>query len=145
MKKDFTNKEYEKYVTEKMPKSPFKAFLVGGIICTIAQVITYFMKKYGVEEETVNLAIPVIMIFLGGLLTGVGLYSKLGKFAGAGSIVPITGFANSIVSPSMEFKTEGFITGLAVKIFSVAGPVVVFGTITSVIIGFVYWLLLNFF
>lgn len=143
MKKDYTAEEYNKYVSEMSPKSKIVkdtciAFLVGGLICTIAQFIRWGMKKYGIDEETVKKSIPVIMIFIGSFLTGINLYSKIGKFAGAGSIVPITGFANSIVSSAMEFKSEGFVLGLAVKMFTVAGPVIVYGTIVSVAIGLVY-------
>lgn len=143
MKKDYTAEEYNKYVSEMSPKSKIVkdtciAFLVGGLICTIAQFISWGMKKYGIDEETVKKSIPVIMIFIGSFLTGINLYSKIGKFAGAGSIVPITGFANSIVSSAMEFKSEGFVLGLAVKMFTVAGPVIVYGTIVSVAIGLVY-------
>ena len=146
MKKDFTPQEYNKYVSSMSPKSRIVrdtvvAFLVGGFICTLAQVIYNIMLRYGIAEEIVKKSIPVIMIFIGSFLTGINVYSKLGKFAGAGTIVPITGFANSIVSSAMEFKSEGFVTGLAVKMFSVAGPVIVYGTVTSVVIGFIYYLI----
>lgn len=146
MKKDFTPQEYNKYVSVKSPKSKIVkdtaiAFLVGGFICTVAQVIYNLMLNYGIAEEIVKKSIPVIMIFIGSFLTGINVYSKLGKFAGAGTIVPITGFANSIVSSAMEFKSEGLITGLAVKMFSVAGPVIVFGTVTSVAIGLIYYIM----
>ena len=146
MKKDFTPQEYNKYVSAMSPKSKIVkdvivAFLVGGFICTVAQVIYNVMLNYGITEETVKKAIPVIMIFIGSFLTGINVYSKLGRFAGAGTIVPITGFANSIVSSAMEFKSEGFVTGLAVKMFSVAGPVIVYGTVTSVAVGLIYYLI----
>ena len=143
MKKDYTAEEYNKYVAQMSPKSKIAkdtciAFLVGGLICLGAQVISWALRKKGIDEETVKKALPVIMIFIGSFLTGINLYSKIGKFAGAGTIVPITGFANSIVSSAMEYKSEGFITGLAVKMFVVAGPVIVYGTIVSVAIGVVY-------
>lgn len=146
MKKDFTPQEYNKYVSAMSPKSKIVkdtviAFLVGGFICTVAQVIYNIMLNYGIAEEIVKKAIPVTMIFIGAFLTGINVYSKLGKFAGAGTIVPITGFANSIVSSAMEFKSEGLVTGLAVKMFSVAGPVIVYGTVTSVAIGIIYYLM----
>ena len=146
MKKDFTPQEYNKYVSAMSPKSKIVkdtaiAFLVGGFICTVAQVIYNIMLNYGIAEEIVKKSIPVIMIFIGAFLTGINVYSKLGKFAGAGTIVPITGFANSIVSSAMEFKSEGFVTGLAVKMFSVAGPVIVYGAVTSVAIGIIYYLI----
>lgn len=143
MKKDFTPEQYNKYVSEMSPKSKIVkdtclAFLVGGFICLVAQVISWALKKYGVDEQTVKKAIPVIMIFIGSLLTGINVYNKMGKHAGAGTIVPITGFANSIVSSAMEFKSEGYVLGLAVKMFTVAGPVIVYGTLVSVAIGIVY-------
>ena len=146
MKKDFTPQEYNKYVSAMSPKSKIVkdtaiAFLVGGFICTVAQVIYNIMLNYGIAEEIVKKSIPVIMIFIGAFLTGINVYSKLGKCAGAGTIVPITGFANSIVSSAMEFKSEGFVTGLAVKMFSVAGPVIVYGAVTSVAIGIIYYLM----
>ena len=143
MKKDYTAEEYNKYVAQMSPKSKIVkdtciAFLVGGLICTVAQVISWALRKRGIDEEVAKKALPIIMIFIGSFLTGVNLYSKIGKFAGAGTIVPITGFANSIVSSAMEYKSEGFVTGLAVKMFVVAGPVIVYGTIVSVGIGLVY-------
>ncbi|MEE1042739.1 MAG: stage V sporulation protein AC [Clostridia bacterium] len=146
MKKDFTPQEYNKYVSAMSPKSKIVkdtviAFLVGGFICTVAQVIYNIMLNYGIAEEFVKKAIPVTMIFIGAFLTGINVYSKLGKFAGAGTIVPITGFANAVVSSAMEFKSEGLVTGLAVKMFSVAGPVIVYGTVTSVAIGIIYYLM----
>ena len=116
------------------------AFAVGGTICTAGQ---FFLESYadmGLDKKTSSSLVSVTMIFIGALLTGLGLYSKIGKYAGAGSIVPITGFANSIVSPAMEFKTEGLILGLAAKMFTIAGPVIVYGTITSVIIGLLKFL-----
>lgn len=145
MKKDYTAEEYNKYVSQKSPKSKIVkdtciAFLVGGAICTVAQVISWGMKKYGIDEETVKKALPVIMIFIGAFLTGINVYSKIGQFSGAGSIVPITGFANSIVSSAMEFKSEGWVLGLAVKMFTVAGPVIVYGTAVSVLVGIIYCL-----
>ena len=146
MKKDYTPQEYNKYVSKKSPKSRIVrdtvvAFVTGGLICTIAQVIYNIMLKYGISEEIVKKAIPVIMVFIGAFLTGINVYSKMGKFCGAGTIVPITGFANSIVSSAMEFKSEGLVTGLAVKMFTVAGPVIVYGTIVSVAVGIIYYII----
>ena len=146
MNKDYTPEEYSKYVDAKAPKSSivkdtFLAFVIGGLICVVAQLIGDFMRGRGVEEKAVLLWLPIIMIALGAFLTGIGLYSKLGKFAGAGSIVPITGFANAVVSPAIEFKTEGLVLGLAAKMFTIAGPVIVYGTITSIIVGLVYFLI----
>lgn len=146
MKKDYTPEEYNKYVAQMAPKSKIlrdttRAFLVGGAICLVAEVISWALKKYGLDEAVVKKVLPIIMIFIGAFLTGINVYSKIGKFAGAGSIVPITGFANSIVSSAMEFKSEGWVLGLAVKIFTVAGPVIVYGTAVSVLIGVICCLL----
>ena len=146
MNKDFTPQEYNEYVSQKSPKSRIVrdtvvAFVTGGIICTFAQVVFNIMLNYGISEEIVKKYIPIIMIFIGAFLTGINVYGKMGKFCGAGTIVPITGFANSIVSSAMEFKAEGLVTGLAVKMFSVAGPVIVYGTIVSVAVGIVYYIM----
>ena len=146
MNKDFTPQEYNKYVSRKSPKSRIVrdtvvAFVTGGIICAFAQVIFNIMLSYGISGEITKKFIPVIMIFIGAFLTGINVYSKMGRFCGAGTIVPITGFANSVVSSAMEFKSEGFVTGLAVKMFCVAGPVIVYGTVVSVAIGLVYYIM----
>ncbi len=146
MKKDYTPQEYNEYVSQKSPKSrivrdTIVAFVTGGAICLVAQIISNVLSGFGISGEIVKKEIPVIMIFIGSFLTGINIYGALGKFCGAGTIVPITGFANSIVSSAMEFKSEGFVTGLAVKMFSVAGPVIVYGTIVSVLIGIVYYIL----
>ncbi len=135
------SKRYQAVVNETMPKSNvlaqvLKAFLVGGIICCIGEGI----NKIGVllldmDEETISGFVSVVMIFLGALLTGIGVYDKIGNFAGAGSIVPITGFANSIVAPAMEHKVEGFVLGVGAQLFSLAGPVLVYGTIASIVVG----------
>ena len=146
MNKDFTPQEYNKYVSRKSPKSRIVrdtvvAFVTGGIICAFAQVIFNIMLSYGISGEIAKKFIPVIMIFIGAFLTGINVYSKMGRFCGAGTIVPLTGFANSVVSSAMEFKSEGFVTGLAVKMFCVAGPVIVYGTVVSVAIGLVYYIM----
>ena len=123
-------------------KEKIKAFIVGGLICCIGQAVHDSGEKFlHLNEEEVSAFTAIIMVFLGATLTGIGIYDKIGKFAGAGSIVPITGFANSIVSPAMEFKREGFIMGVGVKLFSLAGPVLVYGIGSSVIYGIIYWLL----
>ncbi|MDL2289231.1 stage V sporulation protein AC [Clostridia bacterium OttesenSCG-928-F22] len=140
-------KEYNDYVSEKMPKSPLltgclKAFLVGGIICLIGQSAGDFARyvlKY--DEQTVGMFVSIVMVFLGATLTGLGIYDKIGRFAGGGSIIPITGFANSIVSPAMEFRHEGLVLGVGAKLFTVAGPVLVYGISSSVIVGIIYWLI----
>lgn len=135
---------YPKMVEKYSPKSNLLtnmlwAFFVGGFICSIGEAITQYIITLGYAKTEASGISTVVLIFIGALLTGLDLYDGLGKKAGAGSIVPITGFANSIVSPAMEFKKEGYILGVGSKMFSVAGPVVVYGTITSIIIGFVYY------
>ena len=139
-------KDYNKYVQEKIPKPSFLknclwAFFVGGLICTFGQFVINFYKSIGLDKEGVSAATAITLVFLGAFFTGLGLYDKLGKRAGAGSIVPITGFANSIVSPAMEFKREGFVFGVAARMFSIAGPVLVYGFGSSVIVGLIYYLI----
>ena len=136
---------YKKYVDKKTPKSPIvknclNAFLVGGLICVLGQAIKNILLYFGVGIKESMVLTPVILIFIGSLLTTIGVYDKIGKFAGGGSIVPITGFANSIVSSAMEFKKEGFILGVGAKMFTVAGPVIVYGVVASVIYGMIYWI-----
>ncbi|MBQ8974446.1 MAG: stage V sporulation protein AC [Oscillospiraceae bacterium] len=137
-----TNQEYAQLVKEKSPNSKLgknllKAFVIGGLICCVGQLIgdCYTMMRLG--EETAKTATSVTMVFIGTLLTGLGVYDKLAKHAGAGTLVPITGFANSVAAPAIDFKSEGFITGLAAKMFIIAGPVIVYGTVASVIYGVV--------
>jgi stage V sporulation protein AC len=137
--------EYEKFIKDKMPKpkllsNAIKAFIVGGLICDVGQFITNWLKGMELNQEQVSAGTAIIMVFLGAFFTGLGLYDKLGKFAGAGSIVPITGFSNSIVSPAMEFKREGFVFGVGARMFVIAGPVLVYGISTSVLVGIIYFL-----
>ncbi|MPM62157.1 hypothetical protein SDC9_109023 [bioreactor metagenome] len=137
---DMTNQEYDKYVSAKSKKSPLGknliwAFVVGGLICAGGEGLMHLYLKAGLDETGAGLAVSVTLIGAAALLTGLGLFDKLAKYAGAGTLVPITGFANAMVSPAMEFKSEGFITGTAVKLFTVAGPVLVFGISASVIYG----------
>lgn len=137
-------KQYQQRVKELSPNSHIvrdclKAFLVGGIICTIGQVITNLLDNYGLSKNETSMYTSMILIFIASLLTGLGIYQKIGHFAGAGSIVPITGFSNSVTSPALEFKKEGFILGLGAKIFIVAGPVILYGTLASVLVGLVYY------
>lgn len=148
MKKNLTKeqKDYQNFVKDKKPKPPYikniiLAFIVGGVICTIGQFVLNFFISRGLTVKEAGAPTAIVMIFIGALLTGLGVYDEIGKRAGAGSIVPITGFANSIVSPAMEFKTEGYVFGVAAKMFIVAGPVLVYGITSSVIIGLVYFLL----
>ena len=142
----YTNKQYSEMVEQKTKGSPFLkkmtlAFLVGGSICVIGQAITNAYVSAGLEPDAASGASSVTLIFVGALLTGFNIYSKLGKHAGAGSLVPITGFANSIVSCAMEFRPEGFVTGIAAKMFAIAGPVLVYGTVASIIYGLILVLL----
>lgn len=144
--KKYTQEEYKNYVQKKSPnsklwKNVLIAFVVGGLICVVGQCFSdLYEKVLGLNEETVKTAVPVTMIFLGALFTGLNLYNKLAKYAGGGTLVPITGFANAIVSPAMEFKKEGFILGVAAKMFTIAGPVLVYGICASVIVGLLYFL-----
>lgn len=141
------NKKYNEYVKHKSPKSKnfpslFYAFLVGGIICCIGQgisdLLAYFFPV--LTEMQLTTYMQVILIFLATLLTGLGVYDNIGTYAGAGSIIPITGFANSIASPALEYKKEGLIFGLCVKMFTIAGPVIVMGIVGSTIVGLLYWI-----
>ena len=130
-----------------MPRSKtfsqcIRAFISGGIICSIGQLVHNIGENVlMLDEKGVSAFTAIVMVFIGAILTGLGIYDKIGAWAGAGSIVPITGFANSIVSPAMEFKREGFVTGTAAKMFVIAGPVLVYGIGSSVIVGLIYALL----
>lgn len=138
-------KDYQKLADRKLPpshllKNCINAFLIGGIICTIGEAISVMYKSLGLDKEMAGAATSVTLIFLGILFTGLGIYSKIARFAGAGTIVPITGFANSVASPAIEAKTEGFVLGVAAKIFTIAGPVIVYGTVASVIAGIGFYI-----
>ena len=142
MKQINTNKEYQEYVKQKSPNSPilkncFNSFWVGGLICAIGQVIMEVCKYRGLDTEMSATIVSISLIFLSAFLTALNLFNKIGKFAGAGSLIPITGFANSIVSPAIEYKSEGYIMGVGGKMFTVAGPVLVFGISASVIVGII--------
>ena len=137
---------YQAYTEARAKRSPWvkngaKAFLVGGVICCLGQGLGNLYGWAGLPEKEAGTWVSVTLIFLAGLLTGIGVFDKIAKFAGAGTLVPITGFANAVVSPAVEFKTEGFITGTATKLFQVAGPVLVFGISASVIYGLILCLL----
>ena len=143
---NMTNGEYRKYVAGRCPPSPLgrdmlRAFFSGGLICAAGQGILTLWGLAGLEEETAAGATSVTLVFLGALLTGLGVYDRLARFCGAGTLVPITGFANSIASPALEFKSEGVITGMMVKMFTIAGPVIVCGTVASAVYGLVLVLL----
>jgi stage V sporulation protein AC len=140
-----TNKDYQKYVDKKSPNSPilkncFNAFWVGGLICVIGQLIfDYFMFR-GFSKDMCGTIVSISLIFISAFLTSINIFNRIGKFAGAGSLIPITGFANSIISPSIEYKSEGYVMGVGAKMFTVAGPVLVYGICTSVLVGLVYLL-----
>lgn len=142
MKNIETKQEYLDYVDKKSPNSPilkncFNAFWVGGLICSIGQIIFDFCKYQGLEDTACSTIVSITLIGVAALLTALNIFNKIGKFAGAGSLVPITGFANSIVSPAIEYKSEGYVMGVGGKMFTVAGPVLVFGISTSVIVGII--------
>ena len=142
---DMTPKEYQRYVQQKSKKSPIlkdvvMAFVIGGLICVVGQAIQNGWSAAGLNEEDAGTATSCTLVLLSALLTGFNLYNKLARFGGAGTLVPITGFANAVVSPAIDFKSEGFVTGMAAKMFLVAGPVIVFGTLASVIYGVVLML-----
>ena len=146
MKEQKIKLKYKSLTDEVAPKSKIfqdclKAFLVGGLICDIGQFVHNITVNFGYAEEQVGGIVSIIMIFLGALLTGTGIYSKLAEFGGAGTVVPITGFSNAVVAPAIEFKKEGFIFGVAAKMFTIAGPVLVYGIGTSVIVGIVYYII----
>ena len=139
---DMTNQQYAEYVKRKSPTSPLwgdllSAFLIGGAICALGQVITELWVMAGLPRADAGTACSMTLVFLGALCTGLGVYDDAAKFGGAGTLVPITGFANAVVSPALEFKSEGFITGTAAKMFIIAGPVIVFGTCASIIYGLI--------
>ena len=135
-------KEYSSYVDERAPKSSVgiklvRAFISGGIICIIGQLIMNFISLTGLSEDSVSAFTSISLIFLGGLLTALDIYDDIAKFAGAGTIIPITGFANAVVSPAIEFKSEGMVLGMSAKMFVIAGPVLVYGITASIICGLV--------
>lgn len=116
-----------------------KAFVIGGLICTLGQAFSELYKYLGFDEKSASTCTSVTLVFLSALFTGLRLYEKLAKHGGAGTLVPITGFANSVVSPAIEFKSEGYILGLGAKIFIISGPVILYGTVASVVYGIIYW------
>ena len=141
-----TNKEYGKMVQKKSPNSKLwvnftRAFAVGGLICMLGQLIINLLKNMGLGADEVSSITSILMVLIGASLTGLNLYDDIGRFAGAGSIVPITGFANSIVSPAIEFKSEGYVTGVGARMFVIAGPVLVYGISSSVIAGIIYFII----
>ena len=140
-----TEKEYAELVKKLSPKSPILkdcagAFVIGGLICALGQVFMNIYEALGLNKTDTGTATCISLIFLSALLTGLSLYDNIAKFAGAGTLVPITGFANAITAPAVEFKTEGFVLGVGAKMFTIAGPVIVYGVSASVVYGLIYWI-----
>ena len=140
-----TEKEYEKLVQSTMPRSPMgkdclNAFWIGGLIYVLGQLLMNGYSALGLDKETAGTATSMTLVALSALLTGLSLYDDIAKYGGAGTLVPITGFANAIAAPAVEFKTEGFILGVGAKLFTIAGPVIVYGLSASVVYGLIYWL-----
>ena len=123
-----------------MRRDALRAFWVGGLICMLGQLFIELYTRFGLDKDSAGAACSVTLIFIGAVLTGLGIYDKIAKFAGAGTLVPITGFSTSVVAPALEFKTEGMVLGTAAKMFIISGPVIVFGTSASVVYGVVYWI-----
>lgn len=143
-----TGKEYKKMAEKASPptakiKNAFCAYIFGGGICAIGEGFRILYERLGLGEDTVKLLVPVTLIIIAAILTAIGLFDKIARIAGAGTIVPITGFANSIVSPAMEFQSEGKILGTGAQMFKIAGPVLVYGTSAAVIYGIIYFLVTN--
>ena len=140
-----TDKEYQKLVEQVSPNSPigkdcFHAFWIGGLICVLGQLLINGYSSLGLDKTQASTAASMTLVALSALLTGLSLYDDIAKHAGAGTLVPITGFANAVAAPAVEFKTEGFILGVGAKMFTIAGPVIVYGVSASVVYGFIYWL-----
>ena len=137
---EMTDREYKEFVKKKQPRSPvgrdvFRAFWVGGLICVLGQALSGLYLRAGLDEESAGTAVSITLVFLGAPLTGLGVYDDIARYAGAGTLVPITGFANAVAAPALEFKREGFVAGTCAKMFAIAGPVIVFGVGSSVIYG----------
>ena len=142
---NMSKKEYNAYVQRLAPKSPIwkdllNAFWTGGLICVLGQLIQNGWTAAGLDKDAAGSATAISLIFLSAVLTALSVYNCIAKFAGAGTLVPITGFANSVVSPAMEYRSEGLVTGMAAKMFTIAGPVIVYGTVASILYGVIYWL-----
>ncbi len=140
-----TEKQYGALVARMAPKSPMwrdclNAFWIGGLICVVGQIFTNCYGAWGLEKQDAGTAASMTLVALSALLTGLSVYDDIAKHAGAGTLVPITGFANAIAAPAVEFKTEGFVLGVGAKMFTIAGPVIVYGLAASVVYGFIYWL-----
>ena len=139
------SESYKKYADAHAPKSrvvrdSLMAFLIGGLICAVAEALNHLWSALGMSSDDGGLLTSVVLIFTAAVLTAFGVFDDIAKVAGAGTLVPITGFANSVVSPAMEYRSEGLVTGMAAKMFTIAGPVIVYGTVASVLYGVIYWL-----
>jgi stage V sporulation protein AC len=142
-------KRYKKLTEKASPNSPilknmFFAFLIGGSICALGQIFMNIYIYLGVEKDTAGTLVSITLILISVILTGLNLFDRIAKIAGAGTLVPITGFANSVASPAIEFKSEGFVLGMAAKMFIISGPVIVYGTVASVVYGIIYWIITSF-
>ncbi len=140
------NKKYGEMVKKSSPPSSFVkdfifAFVVGGLICVVGQLLFELFNVLDISEKIAKMSVPSILIFAASLLTGIGVFDKIAKRAGAGTLVPITGFSNAVTSPAIEFKKEGWVLGLGANMFKIAGPVIVYGTVASVIYGLIYWIM----
>lgn len=143
---NMTKEEYGEYVKKKSPNSNLfsdmlKAFFIGGAICCIGQLFLNIFTSLGLQKDTAATLVSISLVFIGAVLTGLGIYDDIANVGGAGTLVPITGFANSVVAPALEFKTEGFVTGTGAKMFIISGPVIVYGISASILYGFVLWLI----
>ena len=144
---EINKKTYDKMAKKASPPSPklkdcALAFLVGGFICTIGETLSYIYAEYcNLKPDIVKMLVPVTLITIAAILTGLGIFEKIAKYAGAGTLVPITGFSNAVVSPAIEFKSEGYVLGVGAKMFTIAGPVILYGTVASVIYGVIYWII----
>ncbi len=145
MSQSISKHEYQKLVDQTAPgskvfKNLLAAFLTGGVICVIGQIVLMVMESLGADKDTSSNTTTIVMIFLGAFLTGLNVYDNIGKFGGAGASIPVTGFSNAIVSPAMEYKKEGYIMGVGAKMFLIAGPVLVYGIFASVVAGLIYFI-----
>ena len=138
-------KKYGEMVKKNSPPSPILkdfiwAFVVGGLICVIGQILMEIYSNLGAGEDVIKMAVPTTLIFFASFLTGIGIFDKIAKHAGAGTLVPITGFSNAVTAPAIEFKNEGFVLGVGANMFKIAGPVIAYGTVASVVYGLIYWI-----
>lgn len=143
---DISNEKYAEMVKKASPPSPlmkncFFAFVVGGVICCFGEVLFKFYSYIGMSNKEVRALVPATLVLIAAILTGIGIFDRIAKFAGAGTIVPITGFANSVVSPALEHKTEGFIMGTGANLFKISGPVIAYGTLAAVLFGTIYYVI----